>query len=639
MLKTVFKTGYNQRFATLQNSSILIIILFLIIGACDILTFKPEDKFLFDLDPPEMGELDFHLTNFSDTIFVWGNQFNLEYSITTSDSVAFLNFYLDEEFNCSTTDTTQVTIYTQNLTPGSYILQIEICLKTESGSLEDIIGEEYFLGTYQYPLIYYDTVPPYQTQIIAITPESGSLTLTWEKYYFPYFEAYKVFNTKEGNNLIKEITDQNTTCLVDSFFLGGYTQYRVDVEAGNYLFTGEEYEYFDSYNADILNLELIDDFLVEVTWDICPYYQNFSSEGASYNIHETMNPGNNPIAIVYNIEENSIQDEVLFGSNNFYCCQVANPAHDYYDVIGDHAHIEIGNSVPLYAYYIASDVFYIPSHDSFYLVHDINYVLHTTRIDAQSYSSQAETNKAIFFAKDGTSAYSKDYFDDVIIEHDPVSLSTICEYDLSSFIPEGYESCNENYITVLTENKILYLIRNNDETMYRLYYFDLNNIIDPDFLINRFPLDISESGNFILFGSTNPTDDNVYLYQVSGQVLEFLGSKTQEHSDALFISDYQYLIYHEMGECWIYSYPENDFLVSFSLNYGLENINIDPVTELLGGQLSDNNQQIYMTFDLGLLEVIDTIPAITYIDINLYNNVLCSTAGYFYELDNKLDSK
>jgi hypothetical protein len=291
----------------------------LLFSACE---YQPEGIYEVDIEPvTDTPEITVNLNFETDTIYVPTTGYvTLSYS-TPDQKVKFAYFELNKKQLMSIESTSGTFTFSFNSSQYQkripYDLTIQLFRSSGSGSLADKMNMEGFLYSKSFVLIFEDE-SRMAPQIINVSPQNGSLKVTWEKFKGIGFLRYHVFNSVFYK--IDIITDPNQTYLYDNSYIGYNAEYYIVTETDNNSFTSKHVSFEDGLPD--ATAQLAENTTTKITWGQSKYYNNI----AGYRIFESYNRYNHfqEIASIENSTDTSLfYEDGRFGvSSRFYVMPV-----------------------------------------------------------------------------------------------------------------------------------------------------------------------------------------------------------------------------------------------------------------------------------------------------------------------------
>lgn len=366
----------NKSVITIQKrfTALLIILLLLfIINSCQ---YTPTGVNYVNITPEKpvaYMNLDFAV----DTIKIWGTKY-LNYWVDIGKRNAdAVNLYIDNKLFFSSRVLIDSVLFNSGLYANStHKLKIEVIANSGTGSISDVLGVEKVIFSKEWTLIIANQQPS-PLKILSATPLDGRLKVEWEKYNYFNFQSYYLF---KNNIKVAEFDDKGLNYWIDSEYVCGSADYRVDIKAANNVCTGINFNYSDNY-SNIIDLAITDSNKVRVTWSKNVFYNNFGS----YAVYRGPDYEGKLISVLKNINDTTFLDEdPLFGSEIKYSIGAYPPGYTDYSGFprneGEKLACFIGGRI-LTANYIR----FVPSSNSIYLINPTV----IQRLDANSYSVSA----------------------------------------------------------------------------------------------------------------------------------------------------------------------------------------------------------------------------------------------------------
>jgi|GEM_PF-2969997 len=163
-----------------------------------------------------------------------------------------------------------ITIIKDNLIKGANnSLKMTFRIKTDSGSLADLLNAEFYEGVFEFILIPVDNA--FDLGVSDGITNEGYLELKWDKPSFEQLdiESYEIkFKDFRGVNII-ETLDGSATSFVDKDYIGGYRSYSISMKFAEGKIKDKVVYYNMSYTgmtSDDINIEFKDLVSTKLTW-------------------------------------------------------------------------------------------------------------------------------------------------------------------------------------------------------------------------------------------------------------------------------------------------------------------------------------------------------------------------------------
>ena len=209
-----------------KNILMLLLPVLISVAGCE---YELDKKNFIDIEPPT----DTHLFNLDlmpsdDTIKIF-NTSSFSYNLNTYGlQVIEAGFYLGEKkWAFHSGGSGVITIDPEQFTAGFDSLKMYVYTKSGTGSIADIAGAEGYLAERSWPVLI-DGRPASRISLSKSLTEEGYLKISWpkcEQYNFHSYELeYIMFG---GPQMTRTITDRDSTCFIDSSYIGGDAYYTV----------------------------------------------------------------------------------------------------------------------------------------------------------------------------------------------------------------------------------------------------------------------------------------------------------------------------------------------------------------------------------------------------------------------------
>lgn len=283
-----------------------IVLLAALLVCCE---FQPSGDHFVELPQTDTNDMSIDLAAVNnDTLFLYTRTVLSYKSIIGTKRVKYVRAILDDKTLASSkTGDGTFTIEAKYMKNGFYTLTLEIHASSATGSLADVRDKE-DLYVSRIWTVAVDNSRPDPVAITTIQRKDGTLEIHWDRYKKFNFAKYQIwkhpYNQAYGyyeNRLIKEITDINTTSLVDTTFVGGKVKYSIYVETDGQQSDRREKEFEDPLELDIKTAWL-DKSRVRITWRKTPYYKNFSA----YEVNFSPNDNDARLVTKNNVNDTSV---------------------------------------------------------------------------------------------------------------------------------------------------------------------------------------------------------------------------------------------------------------------------------------------------------------------------------------------
>ena len=297
-------------------------------------------------------------------------------------------------------------ITSDNLAGGPHALEITATVASGTTSLADQSGRETFKHSYHYVLMI--GKKNFQPQITSIRQADGTIKISWNRYPYGDFQAYKIRKADGRADLFSPyreltVTDQNQTTFEDHTDVGGWIGYTLVVDqGGKFLPSGEQLSQFPYQPRMRLSAE---NNSLQLSWDQAPYYKNIKFMSASRGTEQ----------LAANIDKDKLSIDLgetapVFGEVADYSlvlyADVEDPGKIPEDKISITTQLTVGAPVPTF-----KDVVYNEANDVYYFV---NFQFYHNDFPDGIYKLDKDLNII-----DSTTAYSAYYDDDARLMQSP----------------------------------------------------------------------------------------------------------------------------------------------------------------------------------------------------------------------------
>ena len=287
---------------TLSNNTCLFIFLALFFISCE---YEPERENFQEVDPQGIEAIEITLDQIKDTLIV-GTWTHVGFDIAFPKPVTFtMKVKLGTTTIYSAASEKGVFVISPfEFANGFYPLIFEIVSSSGTLSLADRLEVEKVLFEFQGKIVQVETSPAQKTNIISIVPEADGLHITWPQYPKANFAQYilhkSVAPSERGYSEFNQyvITDIRQTSFVDSDFMGGNAEYRLQVVTMTDLaFSDPKSIYL--HPPKINHLKTTNLNTLEVSWP----KTSFSTAFGSYHLLEDYNFGAQDFFTTTNIND------------------------------------------------------------------------------------------------------------------------------------------------------------------------------------------------------------------------------------------------------------------------------------------------------------------------------------------------
>ena len=243
-------------------SAFFLAIILLVAIAC---TFETDDIILTEI-VRDTSSLQVGFTANQDTIQVFGEaQIQFDYDFEGRELISYIAFLDGEELENAINFSSNgrfVQFDTRPYEDGYYRLNLSFLVRTNSGSLADQAGAEFYTVELS-QIIFIDNIPVTPLEIIGTQIVNGALQVKWNKYNGFGFDSYHI----TGAGLLTDVSD--TTAIIRNY-AGGKIDIRLSISAKSQ-FIESITTYTDNLNVNIEET----DTEFNITWDPTPYYSDF----------------------------------------------------------------------------------------------------------------------------------------------------------------------------------------------------------------------------------------------------------------------------------------------------------------------------------------------------------------------------
>ncbi len=584
--------------------------------------FTPTGTDYVEISPKEpvaFINLDFAV----DTIKIWGSKY-LDYWIDIGERYPdSVNFYLDNKLISYSRSLSDSIMFNSDLYPdGTHTIKIKVLANSGSGSISDVLGAEKVLFTKEWTLII-NNANPGLLKIKSAKPVDGRLRIEWEKFNQFNFNSYYLY---KNNALVGVFKNKDTNYWIDTGYVCGNADYRVDLQASNSLSIGIPFNYSGNY-SEITNLTVTDSNYVKITWSKNLFYNNFGS----YAVYGGFGYNAAPLAVINNVNDTSFIDrEPVFGSQLTYSVGVYLPGtQDYTGILGNSGtpqKCSIGNKI-LNGDYVQ----FFSSMSSIYIIDFLDiYRIDPVLCTEIAHNSLPNTETRYFsISPDGKNLYMS--ADTKFIKFDPLTLEIQESIPTRSIM--GYTTYIKSNFNVTDSNIICFssfLPGSGTGTFIGNYKFTGNVIINMNSktIIDTLSAAVSDyncsiaNNNKYFFSKNN-------LYTISNNKLNKIaaipGSRFNfiENGEKYIVSNNNLLQVNNTNDLRnLYSFPVD----LFSDYY------YDIADNFMGITMKKNDKYYFVIYNLRNGEQLKEVQVADYYNYYFANSILFTAYGYYLPL-------
>lgn len=262
-----------------QTKALLFIISFCVcFFSCE---YSNDDIYYVDIkQKSDTIDLDINLANVNpkDTIIIYRST-KLYYKIDSKGKKILKNtITIDAEFE---QQEDYIIIHPPKYDNSIHKLNVDIELKSHTGSISDLLGYEKYIGKYEYYVKFVKLEESFDVNLREEISADGFLTLKWEKPVLDNADIQKYslsfWNDVKGVNEQIEITDPNITSFTDRDYVWGHRTYSLYVQYKNkdidYVNSGAFFltPKYKELEDPTFKYEILDNESMRVSWDITNY--------------------------------------------------------------------------------------------------------------------------------------------------------------------------------------------------------------------------------------------------------------------------------------------------------------------------------------------------------------------------------
>lgn len=280
---------------TLKRSRFLLLFSVLHFISCE---FEPSGDNFNEIEKPDLSDIVVDLSsNEGDTIFlirrktfdpilVFGDRQIKQFKVVLKDIRNGTILYEQNRNQGITVFTdNKIEIDPDEIEPNTYVLRIEVVADSGSGSLSDLLEVE-IAQVWREWIVQIDQVQNQDIIIKSVGVKNGTVVIEWEEFetivkeHFDHIQIERLCPGVEdgyfGCSTSILITDPDITSWEDHSYLSGNRKYRLrmwlDGKHVNKFFESEAFDFTDDIAPQI---QLKEDNIVEISWDLVGLQNNF----------------------------------------------------------------------------------------------------------------------------------------------------------------------------------------------------------------------------------------------------------------------------------------------------------------------------------------------------------------------------
>lgn len=580
----------------------------LLLFACE--RYEPEGEYFKEVKVKEPGLLQIKLNPAGGDTLIARNDtyFSFEVPEQVREELGY-RLYLGSELleeNPNPPDNVLFESYKRQ--DGFYKLRLELYVKTNTGSMADISGMEFFVYEYDW-VLKIDNRPAsnYPIHQFSVTEEEGRIKLSWPEYDLPKFRNYMIIRRETGGRERCQtvyISDPKQTHIYDDSFVGGSYTYTMYVNLNEYpADVSGSPQKLEAPFPHLLDQEQREEAF-SLAWSSCRYPKNFEA----YEIYRQDTYGLRMVYSSTNIEDTTAVLPAAFGTMTYQLHTKAKAEPEERGGPVSEFSLSYGQShslpfIPLYlkgenAYLLQSDYGSLTKYDAASL----------EPLLSRQFSGHIPTisdNGAYIYYSEGTE----------VVRLNPGTLEEVERISVESLT--GYAGGvqrlavnNQNqlllagvYTSGSAKDSLILVDMNKKEVLSRLYYEVFSGGT------------LSNDGRYFLQGTVTLID----LYQDQYSILEEYAFWLPQKPSRL--------VYATNGGIVVMD-PENRQLLKEIPTPGrLLNLETDPLTGYVGGVLYRGEQIFYQIYNVETAELLKETEVNTPY-ISFRNNTLFTTDSY-----------
>lgn|GEM_PF-6868111 len=453
----------------------------------------------------------------SDTIWVWGETEFIYSVYLPQNTLKQVSFYVDQQkVYESTSDTSRFLLDPRDyeLKGGYHQFKIEVVAKSNTGSLADRLEMEAMTANHEW-ILYYLNTPPDPVHITTIQPMEGRLQISWERSTERRFRSYRVYKSTPGFSdqftsiCMTEIFDPEVTEYIDSGYVGGHADYRVDLTTNNVgTVKGDSLPFYSPPPAIRSTSSETNPMAITIEWDPTLFNQNFGayilSRGPEFYLPKFIAKITSPDCTTYTDSEFPVSPRLQ------YKLKVLSQ-----DTVRSLPSEETRVSVPVMEALPAfSRIIYNPIAAVYYIVSTIydepygsgNYVRSIGKTFETTYAMLEYETPSIAFSSSQNGQYVYSALNYTIEKIDPIYMNSLESYPTPSLI--GWQGIPKK-LSVSDNNRLAFSTGDtasvSDSYSDSIYVFDMSNIkligkIGGDKFLA--PMVLDATGNYLANRST-----------------------------------------------------------------------------------------------------------------------------------------
>ena len=397
--------------------------------------YELEGENFKKIDPVPPSGLNLMLEKEGDTLNIRGAAV-LKFSTTRNDREirSYDLFIGDVRVSGGTGFPYEIKFDSESYENAYHTLSLVAHYRSYTNSLADKLDAERYTKEYNWKIRIDNTkVSSYKFDQIKIYKDGGKLRIDWPKYDQLGFGAYGISKevTTNGSHEHKHITfkDINITSWIDESYIGKpttYTFYLGDAVSGS---ASRKFSIAEEQPAKLLPIVDANGAKVEVSWNSCKYFENFSSYKL---IFGPPHPHTSVVEFSKSSDTTFLAPPLVFGQHNIFHLETVSKNLDgMKNNLVSEQKIYLGTEVPFSAY----RALYVPGNHSYYTIDSKNTTL--KRYSAETHQEVASMTAPEHIANfavsaDGSSMYYLQW--EVLIKCNPENLQTLERIPISDLI-------------------------------------------------------------------------------------------------------------------------------------------------------------------------------------------------------------
>lgn len=555
--------------------------------------FEPEGTYFKEITVKEPGQLQIKLNPAADTLAARGDTFfYFEVPEHVREEIGYRLYLGNQLLEENPYPPDMILFEAGRRQDGHYTLRLELFVKSNTGSLADKVGMEYFIYKYAW-VLKIDNRPSsnYPIHQFTVTEEEGRIKLSWPKYDLPNFQTYLISRREVGGRERYKsiyIDNVNTTRYFDDAFVGGSYTYTLTVQLNEYPnHVAGSAQPLEAPIPQLLRQEQREGAFY-IAWSSCLYPKNFEA----YEIYQQGPYGTKLVYSGTRAEDTTVVLPAAFGPMNYQLYTKPRLVSEAWEGSVSDFSLSYGfpHSLPFSSPFLVGEKAYLVQSDDGRL----------TKYDGASLEpllSRPFKGKSLTISDNGEYIYYTD--GSHLIRLNPASLQEEARVSAVSLI--GYETTIQ-HLAVNNQHQLLfwgYLNTTGKTDSMTLVDMNAKEVLIRRYFPEPYGGTLSNDGHFFLQGPT------VLLDLIHGH-------RTILDGHAFWLPQGPSRLVYATSQGIVVMDPESrQPLKEIPTPGWLHSLGVDPLTGYVGGGLQQEDQLSYRIYNVETAELIKEIAVST----------------------------